>query len=77
MSTAKSVPSLSNFLEVSSKTEFEALKVSKSGSKRKMPFFATIPPSVAEACQGTDMTPGEVFQTVVDHIKKKNSTPVQ
>ena len=52
-------------------------KAGKSGTKKKVPFYATLPPSVAEICQGTDMTPPEVFVAVINHIKAKGTTPTQ
>ena len=71
VSAPRYAPSLLHLMKVSSKEELGAAKVSKSGPKIKVPFFVTLLPVIAEACQETDMTPAEVFTTTVEYIKAK------
>ena len=64
-------------MKISSTDEFVKTKAGKSGTKKKISYYATLPPAVAEICQGTDMTPPEVFLTVVNHIKAKGVSATQ
>ena len=65
----KYVPSVLDLMKTTTKDKFRNLAAPTSGTKKKINCYAVLIPSLAEAIQGTEMTPSELHIALVDQIR--------
>ena len=59
------VPDLVAMMKADTKADYENLQALATGTHRKIPCYAILTPSLAEAVQSSDMSPTDVFLKVV------------
>ena len=73
--TARYVPTLLELMKVSKEEEYVNLRANEAGQKKKVNCYAILTPALAEAAQGTDMSPAKLLIAMVDQIRAKADAP--
>ena len=69
------VPDLVEMMKAETKTDYGNLQAVATGTKKKIPCYTVLTPSIAEALQSSDMSPADAFLKAVAQIKISAPNP--
>ena len=72
---AVAVPDLVAMMKVETRADYESLGAMPAGTHKKIPCYAVLTPSLAEAIQSSDMSPADAFLKAIAQIKASGPAP--